>query len=61
MGRSQFISSLGNIATSPLTAHAQQMWSDFSEQWPWMRFNVSACETTRVQRWLQRQAATKAA
>ncbi len=27
----------------------------------WMRFNVTACEDTRVQRWLQRQAAGKAA
>jgi DNA-binding transcriptional MocR family regulator len=24
---------------------------------PWMRFNVAVCEDTRVQRWLQRQAA----
>ena len=23
---------------------------------PWMRFNITACEDTRVQRWLQRQA-----
>jgi DNA-binding transcriptional MocR family regulator len=28
---------------------------------PWMRFNVTVCEDTRVQRWLQRQAAGKAA
>ena len=27
---------------------------------PWMRFNVTVCEDTRVQRWLQRQAAGKA-
>jgi DNA-binding transcriptional MocR family regulator len=25
------------------------------ERSPWMRFNVAACEDTRVQRWLQRQ------
>ncbi len=31
------------------------------ERSPWMRFNVTACEDTRVQRWLQRQAAGKAA
>jgi DNA-binding transcriptional MocR family regulator len=24
---------------------------------PWMRFNVTTCEDTRVQRWLERQAA----
>jgi DNA-binding transcriptional MocR family regulator len=28
---------------------------------PWLRFNVAVCEDTRVQRWLQRQAANKAA
>jgi DNA-binding transcriptional MocR family regulator len=28
---------------------------------PWMRFNVTTCEDTRVQRWLARQAAGKAA
>jgi DNA-binding transcriptional MocR family regulator len=27
------------------------------ERSPWMRFNVTACEDLRVQRWLQRQAA----
>jgi DNA-binding transcriptional MocR family regulator len=27
------------------------------EQSPWMRFNVSVCEDTRVQRWLQRHVA----
>src|SRR5215469_8282795 len=27
---------------------------------PWMRFNVTVCEDTRVQRWLARQATTKA-
>jgi DNA-binding transcriptional MocR family regulator len=27
---------------------------------PWMRFNVAVCEDTRVQHWLQRQAANKA-
>jgi DNA-binding transcriptional MocR family regulator len=31
------------------------------ERSPWMRFNVTACEDTRVQRWLQRQAAGTAA
>jgi DNA-binding transcriptional MocR family regulator len=31
------------------------------ERSPWMRFNVSTCEDTRVQRWLQRQAASKTA
>ena len=31
------------------------------ERSPWMRFNVTACEDARVQRWLQRQAAGKAA
>jgi DNA-binding transcriptional MocR family regulator len=31
------------------------------ERSPWMRFNVTACEDTRVQRWLQRQAAGRAA
>jgi DNA-binding transcriptional MocR family regulator len=31
------------------------------ERSPWMRFNVTACEDTRVQRWLQRQAAGKSA
>jgi DNA-binding transcriptional MocR family regulator len=31
------------------------------ERSPWMRFNVSVCEDTRVQRWLARQAAVKAA
>jgi DNA-binding transcriptional MocR family regulator len=30
------------------------------ERTPWMRFNVTACEDTRVQRWLARQAASKA-
>ncbi|MGP0089766.1 MAG: PLP-dependent aminotransferase family protein [Xanthobacteraceae bacterium] len=30
------------------------------ERSPWMRFNVTVCEDTRVQRWLQRQAAGKA-
>ena len=29
------------------------------ERSPWMRFNVTACEDPRVQRWLQRQAAGK--
>jgi DNA-binding transcriptional MocR family regulator len=29
------------------------------ERSPWMRFNVAVCEDTRVQRWLQRQAADK--
>src|SRR6266702_250759 len=28
---------------------------------PWLRFNVAVCEDTRVQRWLQRQAAGKTA
>ena len=28
------------------------------ERSPWMRFNVTTCEDTRVQRWLQRQAAS---
>jgi DNA-binding transcriptional MocR family regulator len=28
------------------------------ERSPWMRFNVTACEDTRVQRWLQRHRAT---
>jgi DNA-binding transcriptional MocR family regulator len=28
---------------------------------PWMRFNVTACEDLRVQRWLQRQGAGKSA
>ena len=27
------------------------------ERSPWMRFNVAVCEDTRLQRWLQRQAA----
>ena len=31
------------------------------ERSPWMRFNVSVCEDTRVQRWLARQTTTKAA
>jgi len=31
------------------------------ERSPWMRFNVTVCEDTRVQCWLQRQAAGKAA
>jgi DNA-binding transcriptional MocR family regulator len=31
------------------------------ERSPWMRFNVAVCEDMRVQRWLQRQAAVKAA
>jgi DNA-binding transcriptional MocR family regulator len=31
------------------------------ERSPWMRFNVSVCEDTRVQRWLQRQAVVKTA
>jgi DNA-binding transcriptional MocR family regulator len=30
------------------------------ERSPWMRFNVTACEDTRVQRWLQRQMASRA-
>lgn len=30
------------------------------ERSPWMRFNVATCEDTRVQRWLQREAAGKA-
>jgi len=30
------------------------------ERSPWMRFNVAVCEDTRVQRWLQRQMATRA-
>jgi DNA-binding transcriptional MocR family regulator len=31
------------------------------ERSPWMRFNVTACEDLRVQRWLQRHAARKSA
>ena len=31
------------------------------ERSPWLRFNVAVCEDERVQRWLQRQAADKAA
>ncbi len=31
------------------------------ERSPWMRFNVTVCEAPRVQSWLQRQAAGKAA
>jgi DNA-binding transcriptional MocR family regulator len=31
------------------------------ERSPWMRFNVAACEDTRVQRWLQRQMARSVA
>ena len=31
------------------------------ERSPWLRFNVAVCEDTRVQRWLQQQAADKAA
>src|ERR1700732_316146 len=31
------------------------------ERSPWMRFNVTVCEDPRVQRWLQQQAADKAA
>jgi DNA-binding transcriptional MocR family regulator len=31
------------------------------ERSPWMRFNVTACEDTRVQRWLQKQATGKPA
>src|ERR1700730_8717995 len=31
------------------------------ERSPWLRFTVAVCEDTRVQRWLQRQAADKAA
>jgi hypothetical protein len=31
------------------------------ERSPWLRFNVAVCGDTRVQRWLQRQAADKAA
>lgn len=30
------------------------------ERSPWMRFNVTVCEDSRMQRWLQRQAAGKA-
>jgi DNA-binding transcriptional MocR family regulator len=29
------------------------------ERSPWMRFNVAVCEDTRVQRWLQQQAASR--
>lgn len=31
------------------------------ERSPWLRFNVTACEDARIQRWLQRQAAGKTA
>jgi hypothetical protein len=31
------------------------------ERSPWMRFNVGACEETRVQLWLQRHVASKVA
>jgi DNA-binding transcriptional MocR family regulator len=31
------------------------------ERSPWMRFNVTACDDSRVQRWLAQQAASKAA
>jgi len=31
------------------------------ERTPWLRFNVTACEDTRVQRWLARQATSKVA
>ena len=31
------------------------------ERSPWMRFNVAVCEDSRVQRWVQRQAAHAAA
>jgi DNA-binding transcriptional MocR family regulator len=31
------------------------------ERSPWMRFNVTVCKETRVQRWLQRQAASSTA
>jgi DNA-binding transcriptional MocR family regulator len=31
------------------------------ERSPWLRFNVTVCEDTRVQLWLQRQTADKAA
>jgi DNA-binding transcriptional MocR family regulator len=31
------------------------------ERSPWMRFNVTACDDSRVQRWLARQASSKAA
>ena len=31
------------------------------ERSPWMRFNVTACDDSRIQRWLARQAAGKAA
>jgi DNA-binding transcriptional MocR family regulator len=31
------------------------------ERSPWLRFNVAVCEDTRVQRWLQRQAAHETA
>jgi DNA-binding transcriptional MocR family regulator len=31
------------------------------ERSPWMRFNVTTCDDTRVQRWLTRQAASRAA
>jgi DNA-binding transcriptional MocR family regulator len=31
------------------------------ERSPWMRFNVTTCEDTRVQQWLQYQAARKTA
>ena len=31
------------------------------ERSPWMRFNVTVCEDTRVQAWLQREAAGNAA
>ena len=31
------------------------------ERSPWMRFNVTACEDTRVRGWLERQAASKVA
>ena len=30
------------------------------ERSPWLRFNVAVCEDTRLQRWLQGQAADKA-
>jgi DNA-binding transcriptional MocR family regulator len=31
------------------------------ERSPWMRFNVTTCEETRVHQWLQRQAPGKTA
>jgi hypothetical protein len=44
----------------PRSARLARSFRPHLERSPWMRFNVAVCEDTRVQRWLQRQAANKA-